>query len=375
MAKLMKNRTDNDIKNKWYSMVRKEKRTISKQKSSGGDSPPATKPPAEFATSIDTISENRDFHFPDVPTPTVKHESIPNQAYLNSHNQQTVSDKQPQPRSGEFHLLPNCFPTAAHGWSFGNPFGQHFTTIFHPQQRVTDFGSLMLVDQSGKPVEMKPGGIMPGKYVGFPTTAESPRLTDAGLLPGVAFGSLEAGNAPSPQMNYMPVMTSCGAQDGTLAPDSSVPDGYMMYRSRCGDNTNELITSGVEMAKSGGTAYNSVHTMSHMDHPGWVYSIPCSGTTSGGFGGTKASNLDILANVGLAGGHMDTSPVAHRGGMSSPIVSSVKRENVASSIDSTMPDTGCLEKKLSSNLRNVKQEDESTGNDVAMSDVSTSEDN
>jgi hypothetical protein len=36
MAKLMKNRAENDIKNKWYSMVRKEQRLQSKPPTSNG---------------------------------------------------------------------------------------------------------------------------------------------------------------------------------------------------------------------------------------------------------------------------------------------------------------------------------------------------
>jgi hypothetical protein len=125
MSKLMKNRTDNDIKNKWYSMMRKEK----KASESGKQKKQEPKPPQIQA---DSSSEKDSFDDADSI-----HENI---AYKDL--------VKVEPEANEVHMksLSNYAPFPPSNWHMQHPFvGPNVATFDHPRAFV------LLSESKGQP--------------------------------------------------------------------------------------------------------------------------------------------------------------------------------------------------------------------------------
>lgn len=310
MAKLMKHRTDNDIKNKWYSMMRTEKKLAekAKEKSSTQDS-------ASDGLSVANGNENTS-SVRAAPTP-FKFDNGSRQEYPATTGYATGG------HPGEFYLLSTQEMPASKGWPLGNPYG----AFYNPQQAhpkfVTGFGgSMMLVDGSGKAI----GSAGPGT-AGFTRYhhPESARMTDTNSQFGAAYGS----GANMFKLHAQPSFTQ--AHHG--APSIHSTNAAMMPVRHGGNDRSygKVANHGGENA-----------TMGDVEAPE-VKSMPRFGDTkvapSNYDDAPLESNLDVLAKVGLAGGTLGTPFSVHHNEKSfqdfrdpvMPVMSSLNLDSTAAS--------------------------------------------
>lgn len=126
MAKLMKHRTDNDIKNKWYSMIRKEKRA-EKRPSAGVLT--EEEPSAEGSAGME--------HFEDADSMYV--DIMPKDWAATPFEANDTRTK----------VLPDYVPHAPYHWTSNNPFGgQNVATYVDPKPLFGDGGAFVLVPNS-----------------------------------------------------------------------------------------------------------------------------------------------------------------------------------------------------------------------------------
>jgi hypothetical protein len=120
MAKLMNNRTDNDIKNKWYSMMRKEQNAQQKQ---------AKKQSKARRASFDA----------DVPAVGTDNETLYDNELSQLATGPGVSDA--------FFLA--AYTQGAQGWSFPNLSGQDYTAFYNPRFVAEGQGPFAMLSDAG----------------------------------------------------------------------------------------------------------------------------------------------------------------------------------------------------------------------------------
>ena len=125
MAKLMKNRTDNDIKNKWYSMMRKEKKALEKLQRAGHHLLPAQ---ANINNTADVeLAAQGLLQYQD------------GAIYDNAPYAEEIAAEAEVRASDQLYLLS---ASATYDWSLNNPYAQNLSSFFNPELVVIADGSL-----------------------------------------------------------------------------------------------------------------------------------------------------------------------------------------------------------------------------------------
>ena len=281
MSKLMKHRTDNDIKNKWYSMMRTEKKLAEKAKENS-----STQDSTSDGLSVAVENENTS-DVPSVPTP-FNLDDGPRQGYP------ATTGYAAGVRPGEFYLLSTQNLSATNG-SLGNPYGSNVGAFYNPQQAhpkfVTEFGgSMMLIDSTGKAI----GSAAPGKagFNRYPS-AESARMTNLTRQPGAAYGlgaNMFKAHAQPSFIRAHPGAPNSHATNATLMPAVHRRENggaFVKFANHGGENTTMVDVEAPEV-KSMFRFGDTKVAPSNYD------------------GAPLESNLDFLAEVGLAGGTLGT---------------------------------------------------------------------
>lgn len=139
MAKLMKNRTDNDIKNKWYSMVRSEKKATAKLQGLENEQPTRHSQPTAYRHEYEEHRHDEG--------PTTNRYVIQSAAHGLLHWQEGTAIYEAVPHdetgaetsSNDLHLLSStAVPDSALGWTFRQPYVPVFSEFQESHRKASD---------------------------------------------------------------------------------------------------------------------------------------------------------------------------------------------------------------------------------------------